>query len=429
MTTREEKLLIGVDDFENTQFFEKVEEFSINEVAKIAKKIDLTDEFPEETCEKMHDLKLFSMLIPREYGGEGLSLLQFSQALYLISKQSASIGLLIICHTVGLLPLIFYGNEKQKNKYFKEVIENRKLFAFSITEPKAGSDAASIEATGNKEGDFYILNGIKSFITNVGRSDYYIIFVKTEPEKGSRGISCTIVDKNLPGFKIISVYEKIGMRGIPCGNIKLDNVKISKEDLLGEEGIGFKIAMDTLNTSRPFIGAQAIGIAEYALEKALRFASRRRQFGKPIAKHQAVMFKLARMATKVEAAKAIVRKACYLLDNNDPEKTKFSAMCKAFATDVAMENAIDAMQIYGGYSTYRDGDIERLMRDAKITQIFEGSNEIQNMIIGNQLYKEAGIKFEADEDILPDELMKYAYWENYKDTKVEGIKNDYIKRY
>ena len=415
MSLREEKILIEIEDRVNEEFLNKIEEFSVNEVAKIARKIDLTDEFPEDICQRMHELQLFSMLIPKKYGGLGLSLLHFSQALYLISKQSASIGLLIICHTVGLLPLIFYGNEEQKRKYFNEVIKNRKLFAFSITEPKAGSDAASIEATGKREGEYYILNGIKSFITNVGKSDYYTMFFKTEPEKGSRGMSCFVVDKNLDGFKIISVYEKIGMRGIPCGNVKLDNVKISKNNLIGEEGIGFKIAMDTLNTSRPFIGAQAIGIAEYAFEKALRFASRRRQFGKPIAKHQAIMFKLARMATKVEAAKSIVRKACYLLDNDDHEKTKFSAMCKAFATDVAMENSIDAMQIYGGYSTYRDGDIERLMRDAKITQIFEGSNEIQNMIIGNQLYKEAGIKFEGDEDILPDELMKYAYGENYKD--------------
>ena len=415
MSFREEKLLLNVNA--DKELIEKIENFSNEEVSKIAKKIDLTDEFPEEICEKMHDLKLFSLLIPREYGGEGLSLLHFSEALYLISKQSASIGLLIICHTVGLLPLIFYGTEEQKKRYFKEVIENRKLFAFSITEPKAGSDAASIEATAQKKDGFYTLNGIKSFITNVGKSDYYIIFVKTDPEKGSRGMSCFVVDKNLDGFKIISTYEKIGMRGIPCGNVKLDNVKVPESDRIGEEGIGFKIAMDTLNTSRPFIGSQAIGIAEYAFEKALRFASRRRQFGKPIAKHQAVMFKLASMATKVEAAKGIVRKACFLLDNDDPEKTKFSAMCKAFATDVAMENSIDAMQIYGGYSTYRDGDIERLMRDAKITQIFEGSNEIQNLIIGNQLYKEAGIKFEAEEDILPDELMKYAYWENYKNEK------------
>ena len=414
MSERERNLLLDFQNSENKEFFEEVEEFAKNEVSQIAKKLDLTDEFPEEICKKMHDLGLFSLLIPKKYNGRGLSLLDFSEALYLISKHSASIGLLIICHTVGLLPIILYGTDKQKEKYFKEVIENKKLFAFSITEPKAGSDAASIEAKAEKSNGHYILNGIKSFITNVGKSDYYTMFFKTDPEKGSRGMSCFIVDKNLDGFKIISVYEKIGMRGIPCGNVKLENVKVEKDTLIAEEGMGFKIAMDTLNTSRPFIGAQAIGIAEYALEKALKFASRRRQFGKPIAKHQAIMFKLAKMATKVEAAKSIVRKACYLLDNNDNEKTKFSAMCKAFATDVAMENSIDAMQIYGGYSTYRDGDLERLMRDAKITQIFEGSNEIQNMIIGNQLYKEAGIKLDFEEDILPDDLMKYAYWENYK---------------
>ncbi len=413
MLTKKSKIILEETDPEMLKKLEKIKEFAENEVLPVAKKIDLTDEFPEAVCERMHDMKLFSLLIPKEYNGEGLSLLHFSEVLEEISRASASIALLIICHTVGLLPILLHGNEQQKNKYFKEVIENRKLFAFSITEPKAGSDASSIESTATKDGEFYKLYGIKSFITNLGKSDYYIIFAKTDPSRGSRGMSCFIVDKNLDGFSIISVYEKIGMRGIPCGNLKMNNIKVHKNDLVGEEGMGFKIAMDTLNTSRPFIGAQAVGIAQYAFEKALRFASRRRQFGKPIAKHQAVMFKLAKMATKVEAAKSIVRKACYLLDIDDPEKTKFSAMSKAFATDVAMENAIDAMQIYGGYSTYRDGDVERLLRDAKITQIFEGSNEIQNLIIGNQLYKEAGIAFEEGEDILPDELMKYAYGENY----------------
>ncbi len=417
MLTKKSKIILEEKEPEILKKLDKIKEFAENIVLPSARKIDLTDEFPEEICEKMHELKLFSLIIPKDYNGEGFSLLHFSEVLEEISRASASIALLIICHTVGLLPIILHGNEKQKEKYFKEVIENRKLFAFSITEPKAGSDASSIEAIAKKEGDYYTLYGIKSFITNLGRSDYYIIFAKTDPARGSRGMSCFIVDKNLDGFNIISVYEKIGMRGIPCGNLKMNNIKVKKEDLVGEEGMGFKIAMDTLNTSRPFIGAQAVGIARYAFEKALKFASRRRQFGKPIAKHQAVMFKLARMATKVEAAKSIVRKACYLLDIDDNEKTKFSAMCKAFASDVAMENSIDAMQIYGGYSTYRDGDVERLIRDAKITQIFEGSNEIQNLIIGNQLYKEAGISFEEGEDILPDELMKYAYGENYEHSK------------
>ncbi len=413
MLLKKSKMILEETNPKILEHIEKIKDFAEKEILPISKKLDLTDEFPDELCEKMHNLKLFSLLIPQNYGGEGFSLLHFSEVLEEISKASASIALLMICHTVGLLPIIMYGKEEQKKKYFNEVIENHKLFAFSITEPKAGSDAASIEAVAEKKNGYYLLSGIKSFITNLGKSDYYIIFAKTDPSKGSRGMSCFIVDKNIEGFNIISVYEKIGMRGIPCGNLKLNNMKISEKDRVGEEGEGFRIAMDTLNTSRPFIGAQAVGIAQYAFEKALKFASRRRQFGKPIAKHQAVMFKLAKMATKVEAAKSIVRKACYLLDINDIQKTKFSAMCKAFASDIAMENSIDAMQIYGGYSTYRDGDIERLMRDAKITQIFEGSNEIQNLIIGNQLYKEAGIRLDEEEDILPDELMKYAYGENY----------------
>ena len=384
-----------IDSMVSNNFTDKLEEiklFAEKEVLPKAKLIDYKDEFPYDLCEKMHSLKCFSLLIPKEYGGEGFGIYETSKIIEALSYASASIGLLVICHTTGLLPILLYGNNEQKERFFTDVIENKKLFAFALTEAKAGSDAASLKSIAKKtdNGD-YIVKGIKVFVTNIGVSDYYTIFAKTEARKGSRGISCFVIDKSIEGFEILSIEEKIGMRGIPCGNMKLKNVRVSKENLIGKEGAGFKIGLETLNNSRPFVASQALGIARYSFNRAMIYAANRKQFGKPIAKHQAVMFKLSKMAMNIEAAEGLTEKTCRLLDRKDPSCSKFSAMSKAFSTDVAMQTTIDTMQIFGGYSTNRNGDIERLMRDAKITQIFEGSNEIQNLVIGNQLYKEAGI--------------------------------------
>ncbi len=384
------------DSMVNENFKKKLEEIKIfaeKEVLPKAKVIDFKNEFPYDLCERMHHLKCFSLIIPKEFGGEGFGIYETAKIIETLSYASASIGLLVICHTTGLLPILLTGSREQKERFFGEVIENKKLFAFALTEAKAGSDAASIKSIAKKSdnGEGYIIKGIKVFVTNIGISDFYTIFAKTEARKGSRGISCFVIEKSCDGFEILSVEEKIGMRGIPCGNLKLRNVKVSKDCLIGREGEGFKIGLNTLNNSRPFVAAQAIGIARYSFNRAMVYAANRKQFGKPIAKHQAVMFKLSKMAMNIEAAECLTEKTCKMLDKKDPASSKFSAMSKAFATDVAMETTIDTMQIFGGYATNRNGDIERLMRDAKITQIFEGSNEIQNLVIGNQLYKEAGI--------------------------------------
>jgi len=372
---------------------EEIKIFAEKEVLPKAKTIDYKNEFPYDLCERMHSLKCFSLLIPKEFGGEGFGIYETAKIIETLSYASASIGLLVICHTTGLLPILLHGSDEQKQRFFTDVIKNKKLFAFALTEAKAGSDAGSIKSIAKKseDGENYILKGIKVFVTNIGVSDYYTVFAKTEVRKGSRGISCFVVEKNSEGVEILSVEEKIGMRGIPCGNMKLKNVKVSKNDLIGKEGVGFKIGITTLNNSRPFVASQAIGIARYSFKRAMVYAANRKQFGKPIAKHQAVMFKLSRMAMNIEAAECLTEKTCKMLDNKNPASGKFSAMSKSFATDVAMDTTIETMQIFGGYATNRNGDIERLMRDAKITQIFEGSNEIQNLVIGNQLYKEAGI--------------------------------------
>ena len=385
--------MVGKSSEKFEKKLKEIKSFADKEVLPKAKTIDFKNEFPYDLCEKMHSLNCFSLLIPEEYGGEGFGIKETSKIIETLSFASASIGLLVICHTTGLLPLLLYGSEEQKKRYFSSVINEKKLFAFALTEAKAGSDAASIKSIAKKTDDEkeYIIKGIKVFVTNIGVSDYYTVFAKTEARKGSRGISCFIIDKDSRGVEVTSVEEKIGMRGIPCGNMKLRNVVVPKENLVGKEGLGFKIALNTLNNSRPFVASQAIGIARYSFKRAIVYAANRKQFGKPIAKHQAVMFKLSKMAMNLEAATCLTEKTCEMLDNKHPESTKFSAMCKALATDVAMETTVETMQIFGGYSTNRNGDIERLMRDAKITQIFEGSNEIQNLVIGNQLYKEAGI--------------------------------------
>ncbi len=380
----------------NKKFKEKLKEietFACKEVLPKAKTIDFKDEFPYDLCEKMHQIKCFSLLIPEEFGGEGFGIYETAKIIETISYASASVALLIICHTTGMLPILFNGTHEQKDFFFSQIIKNKKLFAFALTEAKAGSDAASLKSIAKKniEKNFYTIKGVKTFVTNVGISDYYTIFAKTEARKGSRGISCFVIKKEDKGFNITSVEEKIGMRGIPCGNIKLNNVAVNQNALIGQEGDGFKIALNTLNHSRPFVAAQAIGIARYSFNRAISYASKRKQFGKPIAKHQGVMFKLSKMAMEIEAANCLTEKTCKMLDENHPEKTKFSAMAKALATDTAMNTTIETMQVFGGYATHRNGDIERLMRDAKITQIFEGSNEIQNLVIGNQLYKEAGV--------------------------------------
>ncbi len=384
------------DSMVNDNFVKKLKEiklFADKEVLPKAKAIDLKNEFPYDLCEKMHSLGCFSLLIPKKWGGEGFGIYETAKIIETLSYASASIGLLVICHTTGLLPVLSFGSNEQREKFSKKVTEEKKLFAFALTEAKAGSDASSVKSIAKKleNSEEYLLKGIKVFVTNIGVSDYYTVFAKTEARKGSRGISCFVIEKEMAGVEVTSVEEKIGMRGIPCGNMRLKNVRVNSNFLIGKEGKGFSIALNTLNKSRPFVAFQAIGIARYALKRAIIYAANRKQFGKPIAKHQAVMFKLSKMATNIEAAECLSEKTCKLIDTDHYDKTKFSAMSKALATDVAMETAIDAMQIFGGYSTNRNGDIERLMRDAKITQIFEGSNEIQNLVIGNQLYKEAGI--------------------------------------
>jgi alkylation response protein AidB-like acyl-CoA dehydrogenase len=315
-----------------------------------------------------------------------------------IAKVSASISLFVIVQSVGTLPILLSGNDSQKGKFCSQIPKDHLIMAFCLTEPLAGSDVGSMQMTATKEGNRYFLNGKKSFVTNGGVADRYIVFVKTNPPRGRRGISAFVVDKGLQGMTFSSKDDKIGMRGIPSCSITFKDVPVSKSELLGEEDEGFKIAMDTLNRSRPAIGAQALGIAESTMEIATLFAMKRRQFGKPIAKLEGMQFMLAEMATMIESAKALVYKAAWHLDKGLPHATKYSAMSKFFASDVAMKITTDAVQILGGYGCLKSGNLERTMRDAKITQIYEGTNQVQRFVVAEQLVKEFPEKYGMGRD-------------------------------
>jgi alkylation response protein AidB-like acyl-CoA dehydrogenase len=378
--------------FEFTEEYEpllrEVREIAGKVVKPRAKEIEESDEFPADMANRFFQEGYLQVLIPNHFGGMGRDITSFCIISEEIAKVSASMALLVIVQTVGTLPILTFGNDSQKSELCPQIPKDRLIMAFCLTEPQAGSDVGSMQMTATQEGNQYLLNGKKSFVTNGGVADKYIVFAKTNPRRGRRGISAFVVEKGLHGMTFSSKDDKIGMRGVPSCSITFKEVPVSKSELLGEEGEGFKIAMETLNRSRPAIGAQALGIAESAMEIATLFAMRRRQFGKPIAKLEGMQFMLAEMATMIESAKALVYKAAWHLDKNLPHATKYSAMSKFFASDVAMKITTDAVQILGGYGCLKSGNLERNMRDAKITQIYEGTNQVQRFVVAEQLIKE-----------------------------------------
>lgn len=365
-----------------------VRDFAENEIAPQAAHIDQTDEFPMEIIQKMRELGLLGVPIPEEWGGVGADFISYIATIEEISKASASLGVILAVHTsVGTLPILYFGTEEQKQKYLPKLAQGEYLGAFALTEPTAGSDAANIKTTATKKGDHYILDGTKVFITNAGAADVYITFAVTDRSKGAHGISAFIVEKNTPGFTVGKKEKKMGLNGSNTSMLHFDQAKVPVENLLGKEGEGFKVAMSNLDGGRIGIAAQALGIAEAALEHSIAYAKERMQFGKPIAAQQAIQFKLADMATKVEAARLLVYHAAQVRQNNGPS-TKVASMAKRFATDSAMEVTTEAIQIFGGYGYTRDYPVERLFRDAKVTQIYEGTNQIQRIVIAKQLLKD-----------------------------------------
>jgi len=360
-------------------------DFAENEVAPTAAERDEEERFDREIFDKMAELGLTGIPWPEEYGGIGSDYLAYAIAVEELSRVCASSGVVLSAHTsLASWPIYRFGTEEQKQKYLVPLARGTSIGAYALTEPGSGSDAASMKTTAVKQGDHYVINGSKIFITNGGVADIYIIFAVTDPEKGHRGISAFIVESTFPGFKVGKLERKMGIRSSPTAEIIFEDLIVPAENLLGEEGQGFKIAMMTLDGGRNGIAAQAVGIAQGALDAAIRYAKERKQFNKPIIANQGISFKLADMATHVEAARLLTYQAAWLESKGLPYG-KASAMAKLFAGDTAMMVTTEAVQIFGGYGYTKDYPVERFMRDAKITQIYEGTQEIQRLVISRML--------------------------------------------
>ena len=363
-----------------------VRDFAKEEITPFIERME-QGEFPREILKKMAGLGLMGITAPEKYGGSGMDFTSYISAIHELSKASGVIGVILSVHTsVGTNPILNFGTEEQIRKYVPKLASGEYLGAFCLTEPSAGSDAASLKTRAVPKDDQYVLNGSKVFITNGGEADTYIVFASTKPEAGSRGISAFIVEKDFPGLIVGKDEKKMGLFGSRTVQLTFDNMKVPAENLLGEKNKGFSIAMANLNVGRIGIAAQALGIAEAAYEYAVAYAKERSQFGKPIAQQQGIGFKLADMATQVEAAKLLVYQAANLYANKK-NCNKEASMAKLFASKAAMDVAIEAVQVFGGYGYTKDYPVERLFRDAKVTEIYEGTSEIQRIVISKQLLK------------------------------------------
>ncbi len=355
-------------------------------------KYDEEQTFPWDIVKVMAESDLFGIYIEEKYGGFGGGVLELCLAVEELSKICGGISLSLAATALGAFPLILFGSDEQKQKYLPRLAAGEILAAFALTEANAGSDAGGIQTTAKKDGDHYVLNGTKQWITNGGEAEIYTVIAKTDPTKGSRGASAFLVDKGTPGFDFGKKENKLGIRASVTRELVFEDCRIPKENLLGREGMGFIVAMKTVDKSRPGVAAQALGIAQGALDEAVRYARERVQFGKPIISFQGLQFMLADMAIEIEAARSLVYQTARMIDSGCKKVAKESAMCKVFASDVAMKVTVNAVQILGGYGYMKEYPVEKMMRDAKITQIYEGTNEIQRGVIAGNLIKEYAAK-------------------------------------
>ena len=371
----------------------KIRAFAEEEVKPIAFMLDQQNEFPTEAIAKFGEMGLMGIPFPKEYGGAGLDALSYAIAVEELARVDGGTGVILSAHvSLGSWPIFAFGTEEQKKKYLVPLAKGEKIGAFGLTEPNAGSDAGGTETTAVDKGDHYLLNGGKIFITNAPKADTYVVFAVTTPDIGTRGISAFIVEKGWKGFEFGDHYDKMGIRSSSTAELIFNDVKVPKENLLGKEGEGFKIAMATLDGGRIGIAAQALGIAQGAFEQALDYAREREQFGKPIGVHQGVSFKLADMATKLRCARFLVYSAAEMKEAHVPYGME-SAMAKMYASDIALEVCNDALQIFGGSGFLKGMEVERAYRDAKITTIYEGTNEIQRVVISSHLLGKEGEGF------------------------------------
>lgn len=366
---------------EHIQLQQTFREFAENEVKPLAKELDETERFPTETVRKMAELGMMGLPIPEEYGGSGIDQIGYVLAVEELSKVCATTGIILSAHTsLCCWPIMTFGTEAQKEKYLKPLASGQKLGAFALTEPSAGTDASMQKSTAVLEGDHYVLNGNKVFITNAGAADVFIVFAMTDKEQGTRGITAFILERDMPGFTMGKPENKMGLRASSTCELVFDNVHVPVENRLGAEGKGFKIAMATLDGGRIGVGAQAVGISQGAIDEAVKFTKERIQFGRRISQFQNTQFTLADMQTRTDAARLLVWRAAAAEQAGRPY-THLAAMAKLFASETASYVTNRAVQLCGGYGYTKDYPVERMMRDAKVTEIYEGTSEVQRMVI------------------------------------------------
>ncbi|MBU1006653.1 MAG: acyl-CoA dehydrogenase family protein [Candidatus Omnitrophica bacterium] len=357
-------------------------------IKPVAAKYDAEGIFPWDIVKILSESDLFGIYIEEKYGGTGGGSMELVLATEELSKACGGISLALAATALGTYPIILFGTEEQKMKYLPDLAKGKKLAAFALTEAGAGSDAGAVATTATKKGDHYILNGTKQWITNGGEAEVYTVVASVDRTKGARGAACFIVEKGTPGFEFGKKEDKMGIRASATRELVFTDCKIPKENLLGKEGAGFIVAMKTFDQSRPGVASQALGIAQGALDLTVEYVKERKQFGKTISSFQGVQFMLADMATQIEAARALIYATARMLDSGAKKISKDSAIAKLFASDMAMKVTTDCVQLFGGYGYMRDYPIEKYMRDAKITQIYEGTNQIQRSVIASNLIKE-----------------------------------------
>lgn len=358
-------------------------------IRPVAAKYDQSEEYPWGVIKVIADAGLFGLFIPEAYGGMRVNVMNLCLATEELSKACGGVAVCYAASALGTFPIVLFGSEEQKRKYLPDLASGKKVAAFGITEPEAGSDASAIKTTAKKEGDHYVLNGLKHFITNGGDAETYVVIAMTDKTRGARGASAFIVEKGTPGFTFGKKEDKFGIRASSTRELVFTDCKIPKANLLAKEGMGFIVTMRTFDMSRPGVAAQALGIAQGALDLCVKYARQRRQFDRSIASNQGIQWMIADMATEIEAARGLVYTTARMVDAGSISVAKESAMAKMYASDVAMKVTLDAMQIFGGYGYMKDYPIEKYVRDAKITQIYEGTNQIQRDIIGKAIIKEA----------------------------------------
>ncbi len=376
---------------ENLHYREQTKEIADRYVRSVAAELDRNAEYPWSVVRALQEAGLMGVWIPKDYGGNGAGVLNLCIVVEELSKACGGVGVTYAVNALGSFPLIVGGTEEQKKKYLPELASGRKLIAFGLSEKKAGSDAGSLQTRATKDGDsHYFIDGEKKWNTNGGAADLYTIFTTVNPERGGRGITAFLVEKGMPGFRIGKKEDLMGIRCVPVHELHFENCRVPAENLLGgKEGHGFKHAMMTLDLARPGVAAQAVGLAQGALDLAIKYINEREQFGQKVSSFQAIQFMIADMATQIEAARQLVYQSARAADLGVKNTSKFAAMAKVFATDTAMMVTTNCVQLFGGYGYCRDYPIEKYMRDAKITQIYEGTNQVQRLVISRALIKEA----------------------------------------